>query len=171
MPANTCPNCGHDAGEARAYCPRCGAKMKRGGGGGIALLAALVFLLGCAWFFNSAWNSRPDDQSVPAETTRPVSLLATPAPTQSNLNEAGRSQAPAPTRSPTPDPPPARPSDTVADEEPAAEDDEEITVYVTRTGAKYHRGSCRYLRQSKIPMPLDEAREQYDPCSVCDPPE
>ena len=170
MPTNTCPTCGHDTGDARAYCPRCGAKLKRGGGA-VALLAAFVFLLGCAWFLNSAWNARSDDQSIPSERSRPASLLASPAPTQSNLNAAGRSERPAPPRAPAADPPPARPAESVADEEPAAEDDEEVTVYVTRTGAKYHRESCRYLRQSKIPMPLDEAREQYDPCSVCDPPE
>ena len=43
------------------------------------------------------------------------------------------------------------------------------TVYVTRTGAKYHRGSCRYLRYSKIAMTLDRAKQSYSPCSVCKP--
>jgi len=38
------------------------------------------------------------------------------------------------------------------------------TVYVTRTGPKYHRGSCRYLRKSKIPMPLKEAAAGYGAC-------
>lgn len=44
-----------------------------------------------------------------------------------------------------------------------------ITVYVTRTGAKYHRGSCRYLRYSKIPISLEAAKQSYGPCSVCRP--
>lgn len=45
------------------------------------------------------------------------------------------------------------------------------TVYVTRTGSKYHRGGCQYLRRSKIKMTLREAVDAgYDPCSVCDPP-
>ena len=44
------------------------------------------------------------------------------------------------------------------------------TVYVTRTGKKYHREDCRYLRRSSIPMKLSEARKLYDPCSVCQPP-
>jgi endonuclease YncB( thermonuclease family) len=47
---------------------------------------------------------------------------------------------------------------------------EEETVYVTRTGAKYHRSSCQYLRRSRIPVSLKEARQSYDPCSVCRPP-
>jgi hypothetical protein len=47
----------------------------------------------------------------------------------------------------------------------------ETTVYITRTGEKYHRGSCRYLRQSKIPISLTEAKRQgYTACSVCEPP-
>jgi competence protein ComEC len=46
----------------------------------------------------------------------------------------------------------------------------EIIVYVTNTGSKYHRGSCRYLRQSKIPMALKDAKVDYEPCSVCKPP-
>ncbi len=45
-----------------------------------------------------------------------------------------------------------------------------VTVYVTRTGAKYHRDSCRYLARSKIPMALGEAAARYGPCSICNPP-
>lgn len=43
------------------------------------------------------------------------------------------------------------------------------TVYITRTGAKYHRGSCRYLKYSKIPISLEKAKQSYGPCSVCRP--
>lgn len=44
------------------------------------------------------------------------------------------------------------------------------TVYITRTGAKYHLGSCRYLSQSKIEIDRQEAiRRGYTPCSVCRP--
>jgi micrococcal nuclease len=46
----------------------------------------------------------------------------------------------------------------------------DITVYVTRTGRKYHREDCRYLAKSKIPISLKEAKERYEPCSVCLPP-
>lgn len=46
----------------------------------------------------------------------------------------------------------------------------DITVYVTRTGKKYHRGDCRWLSRSKIPMKLSEARLRYAPCSTCNPP-
>lgn len=43
------------------------------------------------------------------------------------------------------------------------------TVYVTRTGDKYHRASCAYLRKGRIAMPLSEAKKKYVPCSVCRP--
>lgn len=45
-----------------------------------------------------------------------------------------------------------------------------ITVYVTRTGEKYHRNGCRYLRRSKIAISLENAKFAYSPCSVCNPP-
>ncbi len=51
-----------------------------------------------------------------------------------------------------------------------ATDTQEVTVYVTRTGSKYHRGHCRYLSRSKSPMSLNDARGRYGPCSVCGPP-
>jgi len=44
------------------------------------------------------------------------------------------------------------------------------TVYITRTGSKYHRPGCRYLSKSKIPMTLNDAKQHYGPCSVCKPP-
>jgi hypothetical protein len=54
----------------------------------------------------------------------------------------------------------------VAQEEPA-----KITVYITRTGEKYHRDGCRYLSRSKIATTLKDAiANGYGPCSVCKPP-
>lgn len=48
--------------------------------------------------------------------------------------------------------------------------DAEATVYVTRTGAKYHAAGCRFLARSQIPIQLGEASARYGPCSVCNPP-
>lgn len=45
-----------------------------------------------------------------------------------------------------------------------------VTVYVTKSGKKYHEAGCRYLAKSCIPMALAEARKHYEPCSVCKPP-
>ncbi len=42
------------------------------------------------------------------------------------------------------------------------------TVYITKTGNKYHRAGCRYLRKSQIDISLSEAKnEGYTACSVC----
>jgi micrococcal nuclease len=65
----------------------------------------------------------------------------------------------------TPDAPRAPPK-TAADEADART----VTVYVTRTGEKYHRAGCRYLARSQIPLALAEAAKRYGPCSVCRPP-
>lgn len=44
------------------------------------------------------------------------------------------------------------------------------TVYITNTGEKYHRGTCRYLRYSKYSISKSEAqREGYTACKVCRP--
>ncbi len=46
----------------------------------------------------------------------------------------------------------------------------DTTVYITKTGSKYHRSGCRYLSKSQIPIPLSRARSAYDACSRCNPP-
>ena len=44
------------------------------------------------------------------------------------------------------------------------------TVYITRTGSKYHRSGCRYLSRSKISISLNSAKLQgYTPCKICAP--
>lgn len=45
----------------------------------------------------------------------------------------------------------------------------EATVYVTRTGHKYHRDGCRSLSKSKIPMKLSDAQKSFTACKVCRP--
>jgi micrococcal nuclease len=54
---------------------------------------------------------------------------------------------------------------------PAAEEREDPAVYVTNSGKRYHRETCRSLRLSRIALPLTDAvRSGYEPCSLCDPP-
>lgn len=56
--------------------------------------------------------------------------------------------------------------------QPSNTDNQTITVYTTNTGHKYHRDGCRYLRKSKIPISLDDAKASgLGPCSVCNPPQ
>lgn len=43
-------------------------------------------------------------------------------------------------------------------------------VYVTDSGEKYHRASCRYLRNSKNAIDLEDAKNRgYGRCSACKP--
>ena len=52
-----------------------------------------------------------------------------------------------------------------------AQDPQSVTVYITKTGKKYHRDGCRYLSQSKIKTTLKDAKANgYTPCKVCRPP-
>jgi hypothetical protein len=52
-----------------------------------------------------------------------------------------------------------------------AEDPQSTTVYITKTGKKYHKEGCRYLSQSKIKTTLKEAKANgYTACKVCHPP-
>lgn len=47
-------------------------------------------------------------------------------------------------------------------------DFKEETVYITRTGEKYHKDGCFHLRKSKFGISLEEAVEQgYGPCKHC----
>jgi hypothetical protein len=46
----------------------------------------------------------------------------------------------------------------------------DVTVYVTKTGAKYHRDGCSSLSRSRIPMELKAATARFEPCKVCRPP-
>jgi hypothetical protein len=58
-----------------------------------------------------------------------------------------------------------------AKEPPSPSGPGQVTVYITRTGEKYHRAGCRYLSKSMIPMALETAKARgYTPCSVCKPP-
>lgn len=53
----------------------------------------------------------------------------------------------------------------------AADKSASIIVYITKTGSKYHRGTCSYLSRSKIPISLKDAvARRYTPCSRCNPP-
>lgn len=55
-------------------------------------------------------------------------------------------------------------------EEPVEEVPVDVTVYITNTGLKYHRSTCRFLDESQIQTTLDDAKAAgYEPCGVCDP--
>ncbi len=59
-------------------------------------------------------------------------------------------------------------SPSIDDEEKTKEGDEEEYVYITRTGARYHKRECTYLSKSRIPIEKSEAETKgYTPCKIC----
>jgi micrococcal nuclease len=49
--------------------------------------------------------------------------------------------------------------------------DPNVTVYITKSGKKYHRAGCSYVKKSRIPIKLKDAvAKGYTPCSKCNPP-
>jgi hypothetical protein len=55
-------------------------------------------------------------------------------------------------------PEPVAPPPPVAKPAPKAPAKVTVTVYMTRTGSKYHMNGCRYLKKSRIPVSLSEAK-------------
>lgn len=53
-------------------------------------------------------------------------------------------------------------------QEIVAEDGQVLTVYVTKTGTKYHTAGCRYLGEDPFPISISEAQSAYSACSACD---
>lgn len=43
------------------------------------------------------------------------------------------------------------------------------TVFVTQSGAKYHRATCRFLKDSRRPLTRAKAEATFEPCGVCKP--
>jgi hypothetical protein len=159
-----CSHCGRLNAGTQSNCSACGAGLRQ-----IitkrrlnVILGIFIALAAIAWI--AALSSGPS--SPPKQTAAPQQLLnaptstpsptTTPQPKQEERSYVPRGEYRPPPRVASPSPTP---------------DEEEITVYITRTGKKYHRGDCQYLRQSKIPISLADARDYYDPCSVCDPPQ
>lgn len=79
------------------------------------------------------------------------------SPTPSPIPTANPSPTPTPTIKPTPSPEPSN--------NPIG-----LTVYITKTGTKYHNAGCKYLSDSSIAISLPDAKTKgYTPCSVCKP--
>lgn len=120
----------------------------------------------------SVTTSTPKKTSSPKPTVSPSSTASAPAavqqPTRSSKPAATSDSASEATTTPTPTKTPTPPPDDVS--EPAVATQNERTVYITKTGEKYHRSGCKYLRKSQISISLDDAIARgFEPCSVCNP--
>ena len=138
------------------------------------LLCLIIMFSACSDIQSNAdsTNTNPTSRTVidkpdptqastesPAETQNPPhkpTLRPTTQPTEAPTE----APVPEPTIEPTPEP-------TIKMTEPQT-----VTVYITKTGEKYHSDGCQYLKKSKIPIDLDDAISQgYEPCSKCHPPQ
>lgn len=93
------------------------------------------------------WDFRRGRRGAAKESAEQLAEGSTPSTTSASQRSGTRSQ-------------------TAASPQP-----QEETVYITRTGKKYHRAGCQYLRRSSIAVSLKEARQYHDACSVCRPPQ
>lgn len=66
----------------------------------------------------------------------------------------------------------ARADQTAGRAQPISQtENDQLTVYVTESGERYHLSSCRTLRGGGHPISLADAKRRgYTPCRVCQPP-
>jgi hypothetical protein len=118
-------------------------------------------------------------QTLLAEVAKREQIAAKPSPTPSPTeveesaalgeDEDGETESSS-TESYSAPPPTVAPRRAVTRVEPPMVRETAATVYVTRTGEKYHSAGCQYLSRSQIPISLADARRGYSPCSRCHPP-
>ncbi len=143
------------------------------------LLALLLLLSGCGT------PTQPETLPSPSPTiTQSPTPTQTPTPTPTPTEQPTQAPTQAPTPKATQQPKAAASGNNVAAGSSAgtasgasasgnvtqpASEKQSTTVYITKTGSKYHRSGCRYLSKSKIAISLEDAKASYDPCSVCKP--
>ncbi len=91
----------------------------------------------------SPWDFRDSIASSPTPSPEPKRTFVSPSPSNT---------------------PPSRIATAMSQPQPQRSGE---TVYITKTGSKYHSSGCRFLSKSKIPISLEEAKARYSPCSVC----
>lgn len=65
---------------------------------------------------------------------------------------------------------PAPAPEAPSSEAPVAQDRAQESVFITESGAKYHRAACRYLVKSSSAISAADAQARgYTPCGVCKP--
>jgi competence protein ComEC len=105
-------------------------------------------------------------KAAPTSTAKPK-VQKSSKPTSSPKTTASPSPTPKKTVEPAPKQE-VKPTPKKEVKPAPTEEGNESTVYITKTGSKYHRDGCRHLSKSKIPISLSEAKSKgYSPCGVC----
>ena len=103
-------------------------------------------------------SATPSPTAPPAETVSPTPETTVTAAPTAQATTAKPNATVKPTAKPTVKPSTAPPKTKTSTE----------TVYITKTGEKYHRNGCQYLRKSKIAIDKSKAIAQgYSACSKC----
>ena len=127
------------------------------------LVLCLVFAIAIPGCSSAGAEKAPASTSVPIQATAPAPAVEQ-IPAAEEATVVAPVAAPAPVVKPAPAPAP-KPAP-----KPVAKAPISRTVYITRTGEKYHRLGCQYLRRSCIKSNLAEARSMgLTACSVCNP--
>jgi len=127
------------------------------------ILLVLFTLYGCG-------TTQPTENKSSSQPAAQTQQTQSPPETKKDTSVTQQQQPASQPAVSTPAPQPSAPK-AVSQPTPPPAQKKDVTVYVTRTGKKYHRDGCRYLSKSRIPISLSEAKgEGYGPCSVCNPP-
>ena len=130
---------------------------------------------------NNSYN-HPDNlvlnrlKTYGAETYRTDKLGTVVATSDGNTITLDKKASPEKSQAP-PEPPKDSKDNTVSSSDNSSNqtvstDKKEITVFVTKSGKKYHSEGCQYLKKSKIPISFDNAKSQgFTSCSRCKPPQ
>lgn len=171
-----CKNCGAELSSKAKVCRYCRTKVKKPAHKKWWVWLLVLALLGSCIgkneepaeqkdsFENSADAVISDNTPIEENEPEEVPLFVTPEvpeETETPINETPVENQPVVEEVPEVVPPVV--------ETPVREEPVEVTVYITNTGSKYHRGGCRFLDESKIPISLSDAQAMYEPCGTCDP--
>jgi cytoskeletal protein RodZ len=136
------------------------------------MLSLFIIISGCSdskpTTTTTPTKSQPTTQAQPDQKTQPQQQTETKAatPTQTTTPTQATTQTQTTTQTQKATAPVATSTKSTQTE------NKSVTVYVTKTGEKYHSDGCSSLSKSKIPMSLSDARASgYTPCSKCNPPQ
>ena len=124
------------------------------------IIALLIAVVGLSAFLI---HESMEKSTVEQPPYSPTNSVISPSPSVfPSINPSSVPAMASPSPSPVPESPSPTPTTTP----------EEIMVYVTPAGSKYHKASCRYAqRDDVIELSLSKAQKRYAPCLVCNPDE
>ncbi len=116
---------------------------------------------------SNSYLFRTDEQGTVILTTDGRQLAAYSPPVNGQYQALAAYQTPAPVVAMAQPAVAAQSQPAVTAQYPQTASEE--TVYVTKSGAKYHRAGCRSLSGTPTAMSKADASQKYGPCGICKP--